>query len=403
MNKPHLKVSINKRITLPRSQSWDKSFHVFDEESALAIEMAAATGRPLLVRGEPGIGKSQLARAAAAELKRYFISEVVHIAIEGQDLLWRYDPVARLNDAQSLAAQAVAENCGTVREDQSAVDDRQKGTKQEDLLHPKYYISPGVLWWVFDCQSAQLQHEACRHPFYQPRISLTGANQGEDDTQKKDKCESGVCICNIEQVEKQGFVLLIDEIDKADPSMPNALLEVLGNGGFHVPVLNESVGLRNDVPKPLVIITTNEERELPPAFIRRCLVLNLTLDDEKRLRAWWSKQSENEPGNESGKNNVDVFDLEKVLTLWLSNRAEVHFPGEFSDLVKDKVAELLIRDRNKAKLDGTVKPGQAEYLDLLRALKEMTDPREDKESRVEDQLKLLQKISPYALEKAPLE
>ncbi|MCI5223470.1 MAG: hypothetical protein D3924_12565 [Candidatus Electrothrix sp. AR4] len=97
-------ITVDQRIKLERCQSWDESFHVFDEESAFAVEMALATGRPLLIRGEPGSGKSQLARAAAQELNRCFIAEVVTAATEGSDLLWRFDPVARLSDAQTHAA-----------------------------------------------------------------------------------------------------------------------------------------------------------------------------------------------------------------------------------------------------------------------------------------------------------
>ncbi|MCI5208393.1 MAG: hypothetical protein D3910_06275, partial [Candidatus Electrothrix sp. ATG2] len=99
-------IRVGQRIQLERCQSWEESFHVFDEESAFAVEMALATGRPLLVRGEPGSGKSQLARAAAQELDRYFITESITSASEGQDLLWKYDPVARLSEAQTRAAES---------------------------------------------------------------------------------------------------------------------------------------------------------------------------------------------------------------------------------------------------------------------------------------------------------
>ncbi|MCI5159953.1 MAG: hypothetical protein D3906_16315, partial [Candidatus Electrothrix sp. AUS1_2] len=100
------KIRIGQRIRLERCQSWDESFHIFDEETAFAIEMALATGRPLLVRGEPGSGKSQLARAAAQELDRYFIAESITSCSEGKELLWKYDPVARLNEAQTRAAES---------------------------------------------------------------------------------------------------------------------------------------------------------------------------------------------------------------------------------------------------------------------------------------------------------
>ena len=80
---------------------------------------------------------------------------------------------------------------------------------------------------------------------------------------------------------KNGCVVLIDEIDKADVDLPNGLLETLGNGAFKIPYINENIGLSHEFPSPLVIITTNEERELPAAFLRRCLVLNLYLPQEE--------------------------------------------------------------------------------------------------------------------------
>lgn len=209
--------------------SWRQGKYLLDKSSAFALEMALATKRPLLVKGEPGLGKSYLALAAAAKLQRKFIAEVVNINTEGQDLLWRYDPVARLNDAHA-------------------------GLK-DDVLNPRHYLNPGVLWWVFGWESAVKQFDdVCRHKVYRP---LTSA-QGSLD---------------------KGMVLLIDEIDKAEPSLPNALLEVLGNGGFEVPLMGESIGNTRQSP-PLVIITSNDERELPAAFIRRCLVLHLQVDDD---------------------------------------------------------------------------------------------------------------------------
>ncbi|MCI5146845.1 MAG: hypothetical protein D3923_15300, partial [Candidatus Electrothrix sp. AR3] len=126
------KIRVDHRIQLEQYQSWSANFHVFDEESAFAIEMALATGRPLLVRGEPGIGKSQLARAAAQELNRCFIAEIINLTVEGQDLLWQYDPVARLNDAQVLAAETAL----AVRQNNPRSQDRKQDAlatlEQED-------------------------------------------------------------------------------------------------------------------------------------------------------------------------------------------------------------------------------------------------------------------------------
>ncbi|CAK8712661.1 AAA domain (Dynein-related subfamily) [Candidatus Electrothrix laxa] len=428
-------IRVGQRIKLERCQSWDESFHIFDEESAFAIEMALATGRPLLVRGEPGSGKSQLARAAAQELDRFFIAESISAASEGRDLLWKYDPVARLSEAQTQATEsAMRQQRRIIRQEGQNVQDMQEFTpettssqrsnslsnslrkkkvarhrkkkasrqRNKDIyqlsrstvpqkidrieipeiknksygLRPGNFISPGVLWWVFDCVSAYRQYKTCRYPFYKPGFLY-------EETEEFETAE-------------RGFVLLIDEIDKADPSLPNALLEVLGNGGFHVPMLDESVGMGSAIKKPLVIITTNEEEELPAAFIRRCLVLNLHFDDKEYLGNWWQQQM----GNASLPSTSEEFSQEKTLILWLIKRAEIHFQGIFSDRVKIKAAQLLIKDRRAAQRFGGVKPGQAEFLDLLKALRDMPVPKCSGEALEQYQLALLKKISRYALAKS---
>ena len=121
--------------------SWASGKYLLDKTSAFALEMALATHRPLLVKGEPGMGKSYLARAAAAKLQRKFVAEVININTEGQDLLWRYDPVARLNDAQTGV--------------------------RDDALNPVHYLNPGVLWWAFGWNSAARQYnDVCRHTVF---------------------------------------------------------------------------------------------------------------------------------------------------------------------------------------------------------------------------------------------
>ncbi|WLE97873.1 MAG: AAA family ATPase [Candidatus Electrothrix communis] len=421
-------IRVGQRIKLERCQSWDESFHIFDEESAFAIEMALATGRPLLVRGEPGSGKSQLAQAAAQELDRYFIAESITVASEGRDLLWKYDPVARLSEAQSQAAESAlryqrriirrdghemqnfateatsTQQSNSLSKKKIARHRKKKSSRQRNKdiyqlsrstvpqtigrieipeiknkdygLRPGNFISPGVLWWVFDCVSAYRQYKTCRYPFYKPGFLYEEAEEFE--------------------TAKRGFVLLIDEIDKADPSLPNTLLEVLGNGGFHVPMLDESVGMGSAIKKPLVIITTNEEEELPAAFVRRCLVLNLHFDDKEYLRTWWQQQME----NASLPSTAEEFSQEKTLILWLIQRAEIHFQGVFSDRVKIKAAQLLLKDRRAAQRFGGAKPGQAEFLDLLKALQGMPTPKCSGEALEQYQLALLKKISRYALAKS---
>lgn len=95
---------VDEPIPLDRCGTWPASVHLFDQQSADAVLAALAAERPLLVRGETGAGKSQLARAAAQALGRLFVSTVVHSRSEAQDLQWEYDAVARLGEAQVLAS-----------------------------------------------------------------------------------------------------------------------------------------------------------------------------------------------------------------------------------------------------------------------------------------------------------
>ena len=313
---------VDKRIDLPAWGTWPAAVHLFDQASADAVLAALAAERPLLVRGEPGAGKSQLARAAAQVMGRLFVSTVVHSRSEAQDLQWEYDAVARLGEAQVLASAPSA-------------------LSPQDRLDPRRYLIPGPLWWVFDWQSAQDQVKD---------YSLCKANPPAEPEgwQPKD-----------------GSVLLIDEIDKAEADLPNSLLETLGNGAFPVPWLDVPVGLRAGVPSPLVVITTNEERELPAAFLRRCLVLNLQLpSDPKEL--------------------VDC----------LVKRGGEHFGTDCTEKVRILVAEQLVKDRTKARELGRPAPGQAEYLDILRALKNARGPDEAAQKA------LFQRIARFALDKA---
>jgi len=312
-------------IELPPQGSWPKAMHIFEERSWWAIKAALAAGRPLLLRGEPGSGKSQLARAAAFKLKRAFISTVVHARTSSEDLQYNFDAVARLGEAQTLAA-------------------RGKADQADQLLNPLRFLSPGPLWWVFDHGLAETQTEDCPGQHRKPL-----APDGWDPI--------------------QGCVLLIDEIDKAEVDLPNGLLETLGNGAFTVPHLSEAVGINLQYAKPLIIITTNEERELPQAFLRRCMVLHL------------------QPPQEPDK-----------LIAWLIERGEAHFSKQCSLPVLRRAAEQLVEDRDQARNGGLPLPGQAEYLDLLRAL--VTIAAEEKAKEVEQrQLEILKQIQDFSLGK----
>ncbi len=288
-------------LALPAMGAWPATRHVFEPEHIDALRAAEAAGRPLLVRGDPGTGKSQLAHAAAFAAKRRFLPFVVDARTESSDLMWHFDAVARLADAHlsSVPGSGVAAGLDSSR-----------------------YVQPGILWWAFDWAGAQQQLTQARTPATAPAEPPYA------------------------WAPAQGCVVLIDEIDKAEAEVPNGLLEALGNGRFAVP-LAHSVGVvkrPDDMPAPLVIITTNDERELPPAFLRRCLVLTLQLPEGE------------------------------ALVEHLVQRGALHFPGfaertqaAGQDLLRE-AAQLLCDDRREAHRHGVYEPGLAEYLDLIRAL-----------------------------------
>ncbi|MBK8908175.1 MAG: MoxR family ATPase [Rhodospirillales bacterium] len=281
---------------LTASDRYTAAGHLWSQPEIDALILAWAARRPLLVRGEAGSGKSQIARAAADHLgSPQPLVEVIHPRFEALELLYRVDSVERLADAQ---------------------------LRQLDVSNEKY-VKRGRLWEAFAQGGA---------PGHTP-------------------------------------VLLIDEIDKADAEVPNALLEVLGNRSFTVPPLQHRVVRAEAGRLPLVIITTNEERELPPAFVRRCVVLNLNPPKEK-----------------------------SAFVDWLIARGRVHRNLDVADDARRHAANQVADDREVAVSRGYPPVGLAEYIDLLTALDGLTRGLPEKE-RSAAQLDWLQRLSVYALVK----
>lgn len=251
-----------------------ESVYVFSDDTTLVVNIALATGRPLLVRGTSGSGKTSLARSLAAQLGAGYREAVVTARTQARDLLWTTDLLRRLQDAQT---------------DRLSNDWRS-------------YVTPGPLWWAFDPGSAYAQ-------------------QQEIGAQPSDAAD---------EVERR--VLLIDEIDKADPDVPNSLLRPIGDLAFEVEETGQHVESLS--PPPLIVITTNEERDLPPAFLRRCVELN-----------------------------IPPFDRDRLIAI-----GHAHFPEAKPNVVVD-AADLVIsasqqRDRREA--------NPAEYLDVVRACQELS-------------------------------
>lgn len=299
--------------------------YVFEPQALNAIKAAVLINRPLLVKGKPGSGKSQLARAAASYLNRTFIPYVVNAKTEAQNLLWSFDAVARLADAQIEGALCR--------------DPKEKDAIREKLAL-KNYIKPEALWAALNWSSAEAQYEVF-------------ARQKGQDPKSEDYKSPLSNYRNHEQALSNGVVVLIDEIDKADSSLPNGLLEVLGSNRFHPEGLDQPIELSDssqDNGQPLIIITTNDEHPLPDAFVRRCLVVEVGMPVEsKNWRDYLVSHAR--PNFES---------LEKLMIIGANDNKQT---------VLQAVADQLIEDRKKAQVDG-IKPlvGQAEYFDLLRGI-----------------------------------
>jgi MoxR-like ATPase len=280
------------QATLVADQS-DGYGYVFSERIILAVNTALATGRPLLVRGPSGTGKSSLAAAIAAQLGRLKLERVISSRTEARDLLWEIDHLRRLQDAHD------------------------SDTKVKPVGN---YVQPGILWWAFHRNSAEAQYQLAggTGPRYE------GVAPGD----KKTKAYA-----------TDATVVLLDEIDKADPDLPNNLLVPLGSLKFLVEPTQEWVIAKPDAA-PLLVITSNDERELPAAFLRRCIELE-----------------------------IEVPPREQLLTI-----GERRFP-KIKAATRKRVLDLILATRPDD-WQGRDRPVPAEYLDALRAV-DALDPQSD--------------------------
>jgi len=177
--------------------------YIATDDLKMAVNASVTLERPILIKGEPGTGKTQLAIEVASALGKPLLEWHIKSTTKAQQGLYDYDAVARLRDSQ-------------------LGDDR-----VHDIAN---YIVPGKLWEAF-----------------------------ESDVQP---------------------VLLIDEIDKADIEFPNDLLQELDRMEFFVYETKQVVKAKN---RPIIIITSNNEKELPDAFLRRCFFHYIKFPDKETM------------------------------------------------------------------------------------------------------------------------
>ncbi|ACK70922.1 ATPase associated with various cellular activities AAA_5 [Gloeothece citriformis PCC 7424] len=187
-----------------------------DDDLIKAVNYAIFLNRPLLLEGEPGGGKTQLARAVAYELKLDYKAYSVKSTSKAIDLLYTFDTIGRLRDAQLAATGQISEK------------------DLETIKKIETYRKYGVLGNAFTCGKP--------------------------------------------------MVILIDEIDKADVDFPNDLLDVLDDTKkFYIPETKEDV-LVSDGSNPIIFITSNSQKKLSDAFLRRCLYYSVKCPQAERLK-----------------------------------------------------------------------------------------------------------------------
>ena len=225
--------------------------YVATDDLRLAVNASITLQRPLLIKGEPGTGKTMLAEEVAAALGMPLLQWHIKSTTKAQQGLYEYDAVSRLRDSQL-------------------------GDERVKDIHN--YIVKGVLW-----QSVESEQQS---------------------------------------------VLLIDEIDKADIEFPNDLLRELDRMEFYVYETRQTVKARQ---RPVVMITSNNEKELPDAFLRRCFFHYIKFPDKETMQ--------------------------KIV--------DVHFPGIKKDLLKEAL-EVFFQMREIPGLKK--KPSTSELLDWLKLL-----------------------------------
>ncbi|HEY0429519.1 MAG TPA: MoxR family ATPase [Pyrinomonadaceae bacterium] len=267
-----------KKLTLPLlSQKEKAETYRPGNDLADAVNVAMLLGQPLLLTGNPGTGKTQLAYSVNWQLgfvnPEPFSFETKSTSA-ARDLFYNYDAIGRFHAAQN--AQIEYQRLKALNENESPANK----TKPEDLPKdsPAAYINYNALGLAILLAN---KWETARRflPFYDEKISTEKHLEKVKELKQFKFLEK----TTVDTWQRRS-VVLIDEVDKAPRDFPNDILNEIEKMFFRVPELNDEIYVTDEEYRPVVIITSNSERNLPDAFLRRCAYYHIEPPNLTQLR-----------------------------------------------------------------------------------------------------------------------